>query len=177
MTAARALALDITASLGERFECILPGHEGHEARLHPIHGRGWRYECDVGEELGLAEVRASLAYGQVRRRISAIEAALWRARLECEAGLRTVELVLPELPAGASDPLCDVAQGWALLVALRDTEPHPFARSFVAAWCDVSTDQARHAVRDLERLKVIRRVGTVRVGSHEAILWLPGEAS
>src|SRR5204862_250010 len=67
------------------FACLLPGHT-HHARLETVRGQ-WRYRCDGDAGFwGLAEVRAFIAYGRILR-LSEIECARWRERLDYEAGL------------------------------------------------------------------------------------------
>jgi len=154
-TAARSRALDVVAPLGETFPCVLPGHDD-TGRIHPTKapGRPWRYRCE-GAALGLAEVRAATAYGRVRGGISGIEVALWRARLDKEAGLLEPRPVLIALPPTVLDATRKVALGLQLYLGLRDPaklggeRSFTWARPFVMAWCGVSDQQAREAVWQL----------------------------
>jgi len=181
-TAARVRALGIDWRLRQRFPCTLPGHRGHEAKLHPTAAGHWRFECfELEERWGLAEVRAFAAYGRVRHGLSPVQIARWRERLDYEAGLLVPRPVsaLELLPPDAPDALRRVAAGWALLVGLRDMgrwgdEPFTFAREFVMAYCEVTDRQAGHSVRRLERLGVMRRAPTQTEGSRQPILWVPG---
>lgn len=163
-------------TLHEAFPCVLRGHD-HTAYMHPTAHGFWAYRCEGADRsYGLGEVRAFLAYGQVRR-ITDVEAVRWRERLEHEAGLREMRGV-PALPPNLSPTARVVGEGWRTLVGLRDQrwgdEPFIFARAFVIAWCRVTSDQARRGVDALERVGVIVRAGTHRIGRHEAILWRPG---
>jgi hypothetical protein len=157
------------------FRCVLPGH-ADLARLHPAGGR-WRYRCENDDRSwGLAEIRAFQGYRETRA-ISRTQSARWRERLEYEAGLLARGPIPAGLPASAPAALRKVADGWALLVGLRDppkwrNEPFVFARPFVMAWCGVTDEQARRAVRQLEDLRILRRVGSQK----GAILWRPGTA-
>jgi hypothetical protein len=163
-------------TLNEAFPCVPRGHD-HTAHMHPTAHGFWAYRCEGADRsYGLGEVRAFLAYGQVRR-ITAVEAARWRERLEHEAGLREMR-ALSALPPNLSSTARVVGEGWRTLVGLRDRrwgdEPFIFARGFVIPWCGVTKDQARHGVGALERVGVIVRAGTHRIGPYEAILWRPG---
>lgn len=170
-TAARARALGIDARLGSSFACVIAGHE-HSARLHPTTKGFWQYRCHGADaSYGLAEVRAFLAYGEVRK-ISNTEAVRWRELLDHEAGLldrKPVELLVPR---NASSAAKKIAAGVGLFLGLRDPswpqdEPFPFARPFAPAYCGVTDDIARRGVRELEALGLIERVG--KCG--RAILW------
>jgi hypothetical protein len=176
-----AWELGIKVPLGESFPCVLPGCSGHTAKLHPTRPGYWQYRCEgYPRSFGLAEVRAFLAYGDVRT-ISDTAAARWRDRLEYDAGLRGPLGVNVVLPPDSSDSLEKVAMGLRRLVGLRDPEiwsgkPFLYTRSFVVAWAGVSSDQARRGVRQLEQLGVIKRVGRRRVdGGFEAIEWQLGD--
>jgi hypothetical protein len=168
-TAARVKALGIEAPLGEQFDCILPGHED-SARVHSTARKHWLYRCE-GEQrgLGLAEVRAAAAYGDVRR-ISPVEAARWKERLDYEAGLRQPRVV--ELNAVGSNATRRVLGGLRLFLGLRDErwdgQPFVWARPFVIAYCGVTDQQARDGVRELRNQGVLESTDE-RAG--RAILW------
>ena len=161
-TVAYARALGLPEVLGRPFECLLPGHDGHDAKL-VCRGNTWRYRC-AEHTCELAEVRAALAYGEVRD-ISNIEAARWRERLAYEAGLDQPRAV-PELPSDLSPLARRVGEGLLLFVGLRndemwDEQPFVFARRFATAYCGVTEDEARRGVEELERKGVVRRCGKV----------------
>jgi len=170
-TAARARALGIHARLGCSFACVIAGHD-HAARLHPTREGYWQYRCDgAAAGYGLAEVRAFLAYGGVRK-ISDILAARWGERLDHEAGLLDRKPVALLVPRNASSAAKQIAAGVGLFLGLRDPrwpqdEPFPFAREFARAYCGARDDRARRGIRELEALGLIERVG--KCG--RAILW------
>lgn len=176
-TARRAIALGITVSPGdpEPFPCVIPGHN-HTARLHWNRGtRHWQYRCEEpGKVFGLADVRASIGYCQPRW-LSGVEAARWRERLDHDAGLLDPRPVPFTIPSGLSAGGLAVAEGWRLLVGLRDQRfgdsPFVFARKFVAAWCGVSEQQARDGVEEIKRHALLVAVPGQ---SGRAKLWRPG---
>lgn len=159
-TAARVKALGVTAPLGEEFDCVLPGHKGR-ARVHSTSKKFWRYQC-ADTSLGLAEVRACVGYGSVKR-ISSVEAARWRERLDYEAGLREPRTINLGPPEGLSSATSRVAGGLRLYLGLRDErwgdQPFTWAREFVMAWCGVSDQQAREAVWQLRQANVLVPTG------------------
>lgn len=177
-TVARIRALGIEGRLLRRFPCVLPGHD-HDARVHPTDAGYWQYTCR-GEPngFGLAEVRARLAYGAARR-ISDLEAARWRERLDHEAGLLDRDPVSLPVPDGAPRSAVRVAGGISLLVGLRDPdrwpedEPFAFARTFAAAWCGIGPKAVRVGLAYLEAVGLIERAGAVETAGprRAAILW------
>jgi hypothetical protein len=175
-----ARVLEITAPLGETFPCVLPGCNGHSARLQRSGQGYWQYRCSRRQRsFGLAEVLAFQAYGEVRP-ISDVEAARWHDRLEYEAGLRKPLSAPFALSPDRSEPLRKVARALWLLVTLRDErwdgQPFFFTRRFVMASAGVTSDQARRCVRQLEELGVLKRVGRRRMaGGYEAIVWQLGD--
>jgi hypothetical protein len=169
-TRARVEALG--GSLDAPFRCLLHGHD-HEARLR-WSGRFWRYACPDCD-LGLAEVRAAVAYGEVRL-ISPIEAQRWRERLDHEAGLMAapaeVRVVIAD---GCAKATLQAARGIALYLGLRASggglapeEPFTFARRFCMAWCGLTNQQAREAMSELKRSAAIKDTGE-RID--RAIVW------
>jgi hypothetical protein len=188
--ALRALpALGITAKLGERFRCILPGHGPDDARSASIWRdphtglykyRDWHhYQHGSDEWLRLCDVRAALSTGKVRWLRSG-EAALWYLRLWFEARLiQPVPLELPALPTEANAGLIAVAEGFSLLVGLRrltgDTKPTPFAYRFIGPWCGLPERSASRALRELVRGGVIACVGELpNGGMRPTLLYEPG---
>ena len=154
-----ALGICLMGGLGEEFDCVVPGHVDR-ATLYTS-GRGyWRYRC--GEwSAGLAEVRASLAYGRARRvddadpeaRLGRTEVARWSERLDYDAGLVVPRAVDHELPGEVSSTALAVAEGVLLLLALRDErwagQGFTFSRGFAMAWCGVSEHAARQGIEEL----------------------------
>lgn len=178
-TAARVRALGVDTPLHQSGPCVLHGQE-HAARVvfatwkgreHPTAGR-WHYYCDgLSKGIGLADVRAFIAYGG-ERRISNLEAARWRELLDFEAGLRLPVPLKVELPEPCPEPARMVAGAMRLFVGLRDArfplaEPFVFGGDFAPAYCGLSADQVRSAKDWLDRAGVI-----LRVGKHgRSILW------
>jgi hypothetical protein len=174
-TAARLRALDIDAgpdlARPEPFSCVLPGHDD-AARVHSTSRAFWHYECgDVS--LGLAEVRACVAYGAVKR-VSRVEAARWRERLDYDAGLLAARDVGLPLPDVAADSTLKVGERLRLFLGLRDErwagQPFTWARNFVMAYCDVTDSQAREAVWQLRQAGALTQAGK----SGRAILYRAG---
>jgi hypothetical protein len=178
-TTARLHALGIDTPLFKSFRCVLPGHD-HKARATFTRITGakssntgfWRYYCEgLRQGVGLAEVRAFIAYGE-EQRLTNLEAARWRERLDFEADLRCPASVNVQLPEPCPEAARIVAGKMRLFVGLRDArfplnEPFVFAYDFAQAYCDLSGDQVRGGKDWLERAGVIYRSGL----SHRSILW------
>ncbi len=170
-TAARLHALGIDTPLYKAFPCILKGHD-HKARVHNTTAKYPQYRCgQLKGGLGLAELRALLAYGD-ERRITSLEAARWRERLDWEAELRDPIPVEVQLPEPCPRAAGIVAARMRLFVGLRDprwplSEPFVFAYDFAQAYCDLSGDRIRAAKSWLERAGVIYRAGL----HGRSILW------
>jgi hypothetical protein len=160
------------------FPCVLPGHD-HKARatFTRFNGGGssvgrWQYYCDgLTRGVGLAEVRAFLAYGD-ERRTSNLEAARWRELLDFEAGLRWPIPLDVQLPECCPETARVLAGAMRVFVGLRDArfplaEPFVFGGDFAPAYCGLSHDQVRAAKDWLERIGVIYRAGKHGL----AILW------
>jgi hypothetical protein len=130
----------------------------------------WLYDCGDHHRVSLAELRAGLETGRISR-LSKVASSRWAERLDFEAGLRVPRAVAVVPPEGCSDGTRKVAIGMALFLGLRDDrmagEAFPFARAFVIAYCGVTNDEARWAMRTLERASVIRRDGK----SRNSVLW------
>jgi hypothetical protein len=170
-TAARLRALGVTAPLYKRFPCVLAEHD-HCARVYFTTEGFWRYYCDhLARGIGLAEVRAAIAYGRTRE-LSGVEAARWRERLDFEAGLRIPVVLDVRLPESCPETVRVVAGAMRLFVGLRGgpfplSEPFVFASEFAQAYCNLSAERVRPAKDWLERAGVI-----YRTGKHgRAILW------
>lgn len=179
-----ARVLQLGASVGSAFRCVLPGHSdarpsaavwlkpgGHHL-YHDLHRQSGRQFYE------LPEVLASIRAGHIVQ-LSPSSQRRWWDRLFWEAGLLDVApAALPSLPSDADEVLRRVAQGFAILVALqaqRDPdEPVVFARHFAAAWCGVSEQQARRAIIELQRRGVIEKVGEHCAGGRRHNLWVPG---
>jgi hypothetical protein len=166
---ARAHALRLPSAPGIDFACVLPGHE-HGARLITRERGLWQYQCDEHKQLSLAEVHAARATGRVAP-LSRVLASRWLERLDYEAGLREPRPVPITLADNFSEATVKVARGIELFLGLRDKrwegEAFTFARNFIIAYCGVTDDEARWAMRVLEREGVICRDGK----SRRAIVW------
>ncbi|HEY5197779.1 MAG TPA: bifunctional DNA primase/polymerase [Solirubrobacteraceae bacterium] len=169
--------LGITGRLGSPFRCVLPGHhdEHPSASLFRDPRTGvWKYHdwhraSQSGREWWtLAEVFAS----QVARRevrLNPPSASRWYRRLFWQAGLIDIPApASPPLPSSAPRVLRCVAEGFALLLVLRDVrdpgEPSPYSRAFAADWCGVREKQARVAIAELRRLDVLLIADVYRRG-------------
>lgn len=174
-TTALAAALGIAPPF-DAFPCILPGHDDHNAELYRVRPNGYfRYRCTGAWTGGLADVRASVAYGEART-VRDVEAARWRDRLEFEAGIRTAQNIPIELPADVSASARTVAGGISLFLGLRDPrwgeQPFMFTRGFATAYCGVSEGFARRGLEELRKLEAIVVVGEAALGGvRRAYLW------
>lgn len=176
-TAKRVRALGIRAPLGKHFTCVIPGHVGHRAHVAPTRHGFWHYYCPAlpSQGIGLAEVRASQAYGGVGP-LSGVLTARWNDLLDYEAGL-VKPVAVPMKGTDGLDPTTQrVAQRLRLFLGLRGAawrgQPFTFARSFVIAYCRVTNGEARRAMRVMEASGVIRRYGLTQ--PYAPILWTLG---
>jgi hypothetical protein len=141
-------------------------------RANPTTAGFWQYRCEgLGRGIGLAEVRAFIAYG-CERHLSGVEAARWSERLDYEAHLLSPVVLDVRPPEPCPDAARIIAGKMRLFVGLRDArfplaESFPFARRFAQAYCDLSPDRVRDALKWLERAGVIKRTGL----SGRSILW------
>jgi hypothetical protein len=173
-TAARARALGITAPLGEQFEFQLFGRP-ERASLHPTHHGYWVYRSASGE-FGLGELRGLLSYGAPHP-ITELEQSRWTERLDWRADLHDRSSLAIPVPDRITAGGRKLAHGIGLLVGLRDPaiwpldEPFTFAREFRMAYCGVSNSVARRGMEELERLRVIARVGKIGPRWNDPIAW------
>lgn len=151
----------------KKFSCILPGHgpdQHPSAAIHQGKDGVFRYmdfhrPADP-KSLTLAEVRASLAAGRVQQ-LRGPSQARWYRRLFWEAGLLQAEVV-PLLAPGCSEKARKVAEGFAILCALRgldDDGPVPFTRDFMGPWCGMTTERAREGFWELRARGLVDRAG------------------
>jgi hypothetical protein len=110
--------------------------------------------------------------------ISATELGRWSYRLAAEEKLLALaEVPVVPLPAFRSPVVYRVWRGFRLLVACAWTHtyglPVGFERRFAAAWCEVTEDEARAAIKFLREAGLIVQVGT----SGHLRLWLPKGAA
>jgi hypothetical protein len=107
--------------------------------------------------LTLAEVRASRAAGQVVC-LRAPSQSRWYRRLFYEAGVLPAQPQPIELPPGLSSEALRLADGFALLLAVRelsDGGPAPYTRSFAGSWCGMGERQAGEGIAELIRAGVL----------------------
>ena len=156
--------LGIDRSLGRKFSCVLPGHgpDRHpSAALHRGPDGIWRYKDfhrpSDPASLTLAEVLASRKAGRVMQ-LSAPSQARWYRRLFYEAGILAAHPARLELPPGLSAVARRLADGFTLLLALRelsDGGPAPYSRSFAGPWCGVGERRAGEGIAELVRAGVL----------------------
>jgi hypothetical protein len=80
------------------------------------------------------------------------------------------------LPEGLSPNAVKVAEGFALLLAIRDLResgPAPFTQDFGAAWCGLEPWQVREGLAELRSERVLLRRGQ----SGPANLYLPASVA
>lgn len=172
---ARARVLSGDVPLGEDFVSDLPGHESHEARLHPDHHGHWQYRClRCGRGWSLAE---AFAGSRDRWGVGRVEVSRWGERLDYEAGLREPYLVDLRLPDHTPRSARGVAHGIALMLGLRgdrwvNRDVFTFARDFAVAYTGLTSEQVKRGMRWLERNGIICRADTIRVDQvRNLIVW------
>lgn len=176
---AAAAFLGIPSRVGEKFRCVLPGHEErHPSACLWRDSRGLVVYRDFHaakrkrpgrkalEALTLTEVYAAKVSGEVRR-LAAPEHARWKLRLLVKTGL-VAPAVVDEVkaPSNLCEPAVTVYDGFIELLGLRWlTEPHgtpaPFSWRFASRWCGVSAYAAEKAMKELLERGLIRPVGAV----------------
>lgn len=161
--------MGVHAKLGAKFSCVLPGHgpDRHpSANMLRGHDGVWRYRDwhhrpEEPELLTLAEVRASRGAGRVVQ-LRGPTQSQWYRRVFHEAGVLLADPVTLAVPDGCSRLARHVADGFALLLALRDLRdggPAPYTRSFAAPWCGIGERQAGEAIIELVRAGVLVKAG------------------
>jgi hypothetical protein len=180
----RAWAVDADG----RFPCPLPRHQGRSQLDTPPLDEDSRNEprllCDCGQLgrwVSLGDVRAAQAYGRDNPRRSNIERAVWLRRLAHELGyFEPVRVRLPELPDRAETYVEQARTMFALLLGLRwrdfdtDLRPAPYGVRFCEAWVGIKNRQARIAIEQLRRHRVIVEVDQLRNGGRVTALYGPG---
>jgi hypothetical protein len=178
----RVLGIDV--NIEQKFYCVLHEEKAASANLH-VAGNGeivyadWHGE-GIERYLLLPELRASLAYGQVKK-LKPPELTRWRLVLLYEAGLlEPVDVPLPPMPPGASEDVRSAYRGLRLLFGLRrtagDESPTPFTPRFAIAWSGISSyKRARNAIAALEDAGVIVVEGTASSFGRDYPLFVPGE--
>jgi hypothetical protein len=155
-----AEVMGVTAPLKTNFHCVLPGHDefNPSAVLYP-NRKGFfvyldNHLRDRHLVYTLPEVRASLAYGKATT-LNAPEAATWGIRALVEAGvIEPVALSARKLLDG-SPATRAVYEGFLSLLSCKwhidYGAPTAFTRDFAAAWCAVTSKQARQATSTLTK--------------------------
>jgi hypothetical protein len=185
-TEARARALGIIAPLGDRFPCIIEGHE-HQARLVLASAGVWKYRCAGDTRTpaalpGLPHAYALAAYaaaGNHQPNVSDTELARWSDRLEHEAGLSDRSPLDVPVPDDAPMSARLLAPVIGQLVGLRDPERwsygrdmftfsrgmqeegQPFVPGFGPAYSGLSQETVRRGLRALEAIGHIERAGKI----------------
>lgn len=157
------------------FRCVLPGHGPDRAASasmwkSPTTGtwvyRDWHGRGDQ-RALTLADVRASISVGQ-EVRLRGPERSYWYDRLFMEAGVLELSVETPAVPRRCSAMARRVADGFALVQALRDArecgQPVPYTRKFASRWNGISEDVARSAIDELRRIGVLEHVADLSWG-------------
>ncbi|HLW60595.1 MAG TPA: bifunctional DNA primase/polymerase [bacterium] len=154
-----AAVLGIPGEVGRGFRCILPGHgETSPSASLGLNSVGipvyydW-HERDGLKVLTLPEVRAALAYGEVRQ-LRGPGLATWGLRLLVEAGvLHPVRVEPPPLPDWEPPYVRQVYDGFLFLLGCKwlhtPGAPTAFSWRFAAAWCGVPQKQAGEAIHHL----------------------------
>lgn len=171
-----------------RFPCPLPRHRGWSRLDTPPPDEDHRGEprllCDCGISgrwVSLGDVRAAQAYRIDNPRRSNIMRAVWLRRLAYELGyFEPVPVRLPELPSFVEGYVEKARLGFGLLLGLRwrdfdrDLRPAPYGIRFCEAWAEIKFRQARVAIEQLRKHRVIVQVDQVRHGSRVTPLYGPG---
>lgn len=176
--------------MGERFPCVLPGHDGAspDANLWRDRNRGvWIYRdhhqaTEGRKAYALAEIYAAAVSGRVARR-GRSELARWKLRALAELGFVDLPRVdLPPLRPGASPEAAAAREGVELLFAVRRiADPGdaaaPISRRFLADWCGMWPDEAERAKRELIAGAVIEKDGVTSCRFGPMSTWRPGRTS
>lgn len=160
--------LGLPATFGEEFPCILPGYEGTLSSI--IEPGSLRYETlytgAPRHYLSLAEVFASRVAGRIvvleRQRASHHR---WWQRAKYTAGLIDVTPARLNLPERLSRAAHRLANGYALALALSETErpgePIAFAKRFAMDWCRLPERAACEGLRELRDAGVLVEAGSL----------------
>lgn len=171
----------VETGCGKAFKCVIPGHyektPSASLCVNPNTGqvmyRDW-HGVDGQCWYSLAQVRASLGYGYMKR-LSGPELATWQIRLLVETGLLApVEVSIKRLPRAAKVTTRQVYDGFKLLLGCKwrysPNDPTPFSRKFAGAWCGVSEATAGRAIAELQMqykcIRIVSQHGYLR-------LWAP----
>lgn len=181
----KVLGLSEHTQIGRAFRCILPGHEEkkpsaalYQANNGQIIYRDLHNKCKPA--LMLAEVYASIAYGEVKE-LKKPELITWHISLAIKAGLlKPANVEAAILPSSIRPLARRLYKGFIDLLRckwLYDAgQPTTFTWRFAAAWCGVSQRNIGDAMKEL-----LRRGYIIKVGEHKTIygkemaLFLPGQ--
>lgn len=161
--------------IGQAFNCIFPANEVDEkpsANLFRMNDgkimyRSWRsrFEDDVQPYYSLAEVYASVMYGE-QNHLNAPEHAVWKLRLLVELGyVSPYAIKAKELPKSLKDDkkVQAVYEGFKYLLACKYLyEPNKataFSYRFGGAWCGLPKNDIMHAFNKLMAFGLIECIG------------------
>jgi hypothetical protein len=170
----------ITAGLGTKFSCVLPGHgpdQQPSAELFRHRKTGAvLYRCwHTGRSYPLVKVYAAAVSGEPPRRFSGPTLAIWKLRLLIEAGLiERPRVEVPHLPADAPEHARIAYPGLVLLFQVRAASDMglatPLVPNFFACWCGISESEAKEARHYFRTNGIIAKTG---VKQGRADLYLP----
>jgi hypothetical protein len=157
--------LGLPQNLGEEFPCALPGFEGIPNSVVDPPSLRYQtlYQGAPRPWLSLAEVHASQTAGRLVICRNAASHARWWLRLRHAAGL--VEAALPTLtlPPRLSLAALRLARGFALALALSETqhpgEPISYSRRFAMDWCGLPERATAEGLRELRAAGVLIEAG------------------
>ena len=190
---AAAALVGINAPIGQKFRCILPGHEDRNpsACLWRDERRGLVVYQDFhagkrarpGQKplasLTLAEVYAADRTGRVER-LRGLQHVLWKLRLLVDTGFVDRPPVnAPPAPPTLTAATLRVYDGFCELVSIRQLtalrhEPAPYSWRFASGWCGVSESSAGRGMQQLLAHGLIRRAGAMP-GARGAALFELGD--
>lgn len=185
---------EATVQLGSPFPDVLPGADGHTARLEREDDGYILYVSQaMGKEISLSLVRVMIARAYktlekvvdkpTRRRSEQVgkpEYVTWSLRLLVDAGIvEPAEVSVPELPKGLNDSVGRVWKGYKHLLQCRWLyeygQPAPFSFRFGAVWCGLSHQTVSKAVAQLMAANMMARVKEYKSQYGTKVgLFLPG---
>ena len=173
----------IESGKGKLFRCILPGHTDQHPSASLFRGRtgDWVYRDwhaatpAVREWLTLADCRAALAYGAVKK-LAGPEQATWLLRLLVETQfVVAAPVAAAQLPLDAPAGVRKVYAGFLFLLGCKwlhtPDAPTSFSWRFGAAWCGLNQRTVGGAIRWLLARAYVQQVGQKRAIAE----FLPGQ--
>jgi hypothetical protein len=171
-------ALKIPYWDGRPFKCILHPDKHPSASVFKAEKDGTYHYHDwhtQPEWLCFAQVRAKLA--RRHGRLNGSEIATWKLILLDEAGILPAQKLGEPLPRSVSAEAQTVYDRLCLVLGCRwnhtPGDPLPFSQRFGIAVCRMSPQTFHAALKELERIGAIKRVGSTGQGRRETPLWLP----